>query len=78
MTINVTKMNKDWIVVKHSQTEEKDKEIAYTVTLKTDPTDNLAITVVIKSNREDVKQQFPLNQITTVTLSKPQKTLGAS
>jgi len=71
-------MNKDWIVVKHSQTEEKDKEIAYTVTLKTDPTDNLAITVVIKSNREDVKQQFPLNQITTVTLSKPQKTLGAS
>uniref|UniRef100_A0A6M3X5G7 Uncharacterized protein n=1 Tax=viral metagenome TaxID=1070528 RepID=A0A6M3X5G7_9ZZZZ len=69
-------MNKDLIVVKHSQTEEKDKEIAYTVTLKTDPTDNPAITIVIKSSREDVKQQFPLNQITTVTLSTPQKTLG--
>ena len=71
-------MNKDLIVVKHSQTEEKDKETVYTATLKTDPTDNLAITVVIKSSRDDIKQQFPLNQITTVTLSTPQKTLGVT
>ena len=78
MAINVTKMNKDLIVVKHSQTEEKDKETVYTATLKTDPTDNLAITVVIKSSRDDIKQQFPLNQITTVTLSTPQKTLGVT
>ena len=70
-------MNKDLIVVRHSQTEEKDKETVYTVTLKTEPIDNLALTVVIKSTREDIKQQFPLNQITTVTLSTPQKTLEA-